>query len=288
MVMKSARFRDEILQRPPIIICPSSGWVPLKLDDLWEHRELVFFLAWRDLKVRYKQTVLGVVWVILQPLLMTLVFTVVFGRFVAPTSDGSGVPYPLFAFCGLLPWQFFAYVLNNSSNSLVASERLITKVYFPRLVIPLSGVLSGLVDFAVAFAVLIGMIFYYRIAPTQALWLLPCFLLLALACAVGVGLWLAALTIQYRDVRLMIPFMSQVWFFMSPVAYPVTLVAENWRWLFGLNPMAGVIQGLRWSLVGGREMLGAWVWLSVVVTAMLLVSGLYYFRGVERHFADVV
>lgn len=286
--MQSAHFRDEVLQRPPIIIRPSSGWVPLKLDDLWEHRELVLFLAWRDLKVRYKQTVLGVVWVILQPLLMTLVFTVVFGRFIAPTSAGSGVPYPLFAFCGLLPWQFFAYVLNNASNSLVASERLITKVYFPRLVIPLSGVLSGLVDFAVAFAVLIGMIFYYRIAPTPALWLLPCFLLLAVACAVGVGLWLAALTIQYRDVRHMIPFVSQVWFFMSPVAYPVTLVAENWRWLYGLNPMAGVIQGIRWSLVGAGEMLDGWVWLSVLVTAMLLVSGLYYFRGVERHFADVV
>ena len=286
--MKSAHFRDEVLQRPPIIIRPSSGWVALKLDDLWEHRELVFFLAWRDLKVRYKQTVLGVLWVVLQPLLMTLVFTIVFGRFVAPTTDSGAMPYPLFAFCGLWPWQFFAYVLNNSSNSLVASERLITKVYFPRLVIPLSGVLSGLVDFAVAFGVLLGLIIYYGIAPTPALWLLPGFLLLAVTCAVGVGLWLAALTIQYRDVRHMIPFLSQVWFFLSPVAYPITLVPENWLWLYALNPMAGVIQGIRWSLVGGGQMLGGWVWLSVMVTALLLVSGLYYFRGVERNFADVV
>ncbi len=282
------QFRDEVLQRPPIIIRPSTGWVPLKLDDLWEHRELVFFLAWRDLKVRYKQTALGVIWVVLQPLLMTLVFTVVFGRFVAPMNSSGAVPYPLFAFCGLLPWQFFAYVLNNSSNSLVASERLITKVYFPRLVIPLSGVLSGLVDFAVAFAVLLGIIFYYGIAPTAALWLLPGFLLLAVTCAVGVGLWLAALTIQYRDVRHMIPFVSQVWFFLSPVAYPITLVPGNWRWLYALNPMAGVIRGLRWSLLGSGELLGAWIWLSVAVAALILVSGLYYFRGVEGNFADVV
>lgn len=286
--MKFVHVGDEVLQRSPIIIRPSAGWVPLKLDDLWEHRELVFFLAWRDLKVRYKQTVLGVVWVILQPLLMMLVFTIVFGHFVAPARDGGGIPYPLFAFCGLCPWQFFAYVLNNSSNSLIASERLITKVYFPRLVIPLSGVLSGLADFAVAFSVLLGIIVYYQIAPTPALWLLPSFLFLAVACAVGVGLWLAALTIQYRDVRHMIPFLSQVWFFLSPVAYPITLVPENWRWLYALNPMAGLIQGIRWSLLGGDLMLGAPMWPSLVVTVLLLLSGLYYFRGVEKNFADVV
>lgn len=287
-MVKHVQFRDEVLQRPPIIIRPSAGWVPLKLDDLWAHRELVLFLAWRDLKVRYKQTTLGIIWVVLQPLLMTLVFTVVFGRFVAPMNSSVALPYPLFAFCGLLPWQFFAYVLNNSSNSLIASQQLITKVYFPRLVIPLSGVLSGLVDFAVAFTVLLGIVVYYQVTPSAALWLLPVFVLLSIACAVGVGLWLATLTVQYRDVRHMIPFVTQVWFFMCPVAYPITLVPENWRWLYALNPMAGIIHGLRWSLVGGGDPLGAWVWLSVLVTVLLLVSGLYYFRGVEKTFADVV
>lgn len=285
--MKIASVQHEKPQISPSYIRATSGWVSLKLGELWESRELLCFLAWRDLKVRYKQTALGIAWVILQPLLMTLVFSILFGRF-ASVSAKAETPYPVFVFCGLLPWQFFAYVLSNSGNSLVASERLITKIYFPRLVIPLAGSMSGLVDFGFGFVILVTLIIYYGVVPTYALLLLPGFFVLAVSCAVGMGLWLAALNLKYRDVRHTIPFMTQLWFFLSPVAYPPGLVPEHWRWLYGINPMVGVIEGFRWSLLGHTDALVMWFVFSVLVTLFLLVSGLYYFRRMESTFADMV
>lgn len=270
----------------PIIIRPSRGWVPLKLADLWAYRELLYFLIWRDVKVRYKQTVLGAAWAIIQPFFTMVVFSVVFGRLAKIPSDG--LPYPVFAYCALLPWQLFAHALTESGNSLVASQNLITKVYFPRLVIPLAAVLAGLVDFAIAFVVLLAMMAYYGIAPTAAVATLPLFLLLAVATALGVGLWLSALNVQYRDVRYTIPFLTQFWLFATPVAYPASLVPERWRGLFGLNPMAGVVEGFRWALLGKAEGPGALLAVSVAIVMVILVGGLYYFRRMEKIFADVV
>jgi lipopolysaccharide transport system permease protein len=271
---------------PTLIIRPSKGWIALNLADLWQYRELIYFLAWRDIKVRYKQTALGVAWAVIQPFFTMVVFSIVFGRLAKIPSDG--VPYPIFAYCALLPWQLFAYALGQSSNSLVANQQLITKVYFPRLVIPISTILAGLVDFLVAFVVLIGMMLYYGTTPTAAVWTLPLFLLLAVGTALGVGLWLSALNVQYRDVRYVIPFLTQFWLFATPIAYPSSLIPGAWRTLFGLNPMAGVVEGFRWALLGTgsppRGLLGA----SVVVALALLLSGLYYFRRMERTFADLV
>ena len=270
----------------PIVIRPSRGWVPLRLADLWEYRELLYFLVWRDIKVRYKQTLLGAAWAIIQPFFTMVVFSVFFGRLAGMPSDG--LPYPIFTYCALLPWQLFAYALAVSGNSLVANERLITKVYFPRLVIPLSGVLAGLIDFGIAFLVLLGMMLYYGIIPTAAVITLPLFLLLALATALGVGLWLSALNVQYRDVRHTIPFLTQFWLFTTPIAYPASLVPEHWRALVGLNPMAGVVEGFRWALLGTSQAPGPLLAVSVLVVLAMLVSGLYYFRRMEKTFADVV
>jgi lipopolysaccharide transport system permease protein len=269
-----------------LLIRPSRGWAALDLADLWQYRELIYFLTWRDIKVRYKQTVLGGAWAILQPFLTMVVFSVFFGRLAGIPSDG--LPYPIFAYCALLPWQLFAHALTESSNSLVANERLITKVYFPRLVVPISAVLAGLLDFLVAFVVLIGMMMYYHIRPTAALWTVPLFLLLAVGAALGVGLWLSALNVQYRDVRYTIPFLTQFWLFLTPVAYPSTLVPVSWRALYGLNPMAGVVEGFRWALLGKAEGPGALLAVSVAITIVILVGGLYYFRRMEKTFADVV
>ena len=271
---------------PTLIIRPSRGWAALDLADLWQYRELIYFLTWRDIKVRYKQTVLGGAWAILQPFLTMVVFSVVFGRLAGIPSDG--LPYPIFAYCALLPWQLFAHALTESSNSLVANERLITKVYFPRLVVPISAVLAGLLDFLVAFVVLIGMMMYYHIQPTAAVWTVPLFLLLAVGAALGVGLWLSALNVQYRDVRYTIPFLTQFWLFLTPVAYPSTLVPVSWQALYGLNPMAGVVEGFRWALLGKAEGPGALLAVSVAITIVMLVGGLYYFRRMEKTFADVV
>lgn len=270
----------------PIIIRPSRGWASLRLADLWEYRELLYFLVWRDIKVRYKQTVLGGAWAIIQPFFTMVVFSVFFGRLAKIPSDG--LPYPVFAYCALLPWQFFAHALTQSSNSLVANERLITKVYFPRLVIPISAVLGGLLDFAISFVVLIGMMIYYHVKPTAAVWTVPLFLLLAVGAALGVGLWLSALNVEYRDVRYTMPFLTQFWLFASPVAYPSSLVPESWRALYGLNPMAGVVEGFRWALLGKAEGPGALLAVSVAIVILILVGGLYYFRRMEKTFADVV
>lgn len=271
---------------PYVLIRPSRDWVSLQLRDVWEYRELLYFLVWRDIKVRYKQTVLGASWAILQPFLTMVVFAIFFGRLAKVPSDG--IPYPIFAYCALLPWQLFAHALTQSSNSLVMNERLITKVYFPRLIIPISAVLAGLVDFAIAFVVLLGMMLYYGIVPTLAALTLPLFLLLAIATALAVGLWLSALNVQYRDVRHTIPFLTQFWLFATPIAYSSSLVPEQWRALYGLNPMAGVVEGFRWALLGNTGSMGPLVVVSALAVIVLLIGGLVYFRRMEKTFADVV
>jgi lipopolysaccharide transport system permease protein len=265
---------------------PSKGWTSLGLKDLWQYRELLFFLTWRDIKVRYKQTALGAAWAVIQPLFTMLVFTLFFGRLARVPSDGF--PYPLFSYAALLPWQLFAYALTESSNSVVANERLITKVYFPRLVVPLASILAGLVDFVIAFTLVIGMMVWYGVRPTLAILTLPFFVILAMATALGVGLWLSALNVIYRDVRYTLNFIVQFWLFASPVAYSSTLVPARWRPFYGLNPMAGVIEGFRWALLGKAQAPGAMLWVSVAVVALVLVGGLYYYRRMEKTFADVV
>jgi lipopolysaccharide transport system permease protein len=273
-------------------IRPSSGWRALNLAELWRYRELLWFLALRDVKLRYKQTALGAAWAVIQPLFTMIVFSVFFGRLGGIPSDG--VPYPLFALCALLPWQLFAYALTQSSNSVVNEQRLITKVYFPRLIVPAASVLSGLVDFAVAFVLLLGMMGYYAAAgdyrgsPGWALLAVPLFVLFAVAAALAVGLWLAALNVQYRDFRYTIPFLTQFWMFASPVAYPSSLVPERWRPLYGLNPMAGVIEGFRWALLGKEDPSWGLLGVSAAAVAALLAGGLFYFRRMEKTFADVV
>lgn len=269
-----------------LVIRPSKGWTALDLRDLWQYRELMFFLTWRDITVRYKQTALGIAWAVIPPVFTMIVFSIFFGRLAGIPSDG--VPYPLFAYCALVPWQLFAHALTESSNSLVANQNLITKVYFPRLVIPLSAVLGGLADFLVAFGVLIGMMAYYHVAPTWSVWMLPLFLLLVAGLSAGVGLWLSALNVRYRDVRYTIPFLTQVWLFATPIAYPSSLVPEQWRAFYGINPMAGVVEGFRWALLGTGKAPGALLAVSAVTALVILVSGLYFFRRMERTFADMV
>jgi len=268
------------------IVQPRKAFWDLELKDLWEYRELLYFLVWRDVKVRYKQTALGVAWAILQPLLATLVFSIFFGRLARMPSDG--VPYPVFAYVALVPWQYFANALTESSNSLVASQNLIKKVYFPRLVIPMGSVIAGLVDFCFAFIVLIGMMFYYGITPSASIFLFPVFLLLAVSTALAVGLWLSALNVQFRDVRYTIPFLTQFWMFATPVVYPSSLVPAKWRAWYGLNPMAGVIDGFRYALLGRAAKPGPMIWVSAGAVAVLLLGGLLYFRKMESTFADVV
>ena len=271
---------------PTLIIQPSRGWVPINLRDLWEYSELLYFLVWRDIKVRYKQTVIGAAWAIIQPFMLMVVFTIFFGGLAQVPSDG--IPYPVFAFAGLLPWQLFAQALNSAGNSLIGSQNLITKVYFPRLVIPISAVLAGVVDFAIAFLVLLGLMIFYGLAPTTAVITLPLFVLLAVATALAVGLWLSALNVEYRDVRYVIPFLTQFWLFATPVVYASSMIPERWRFLYGLNPMAGVVESFRWALFGKGEGPGLLLAISVVVVIALLIGGLYYFRRMEKTFADVV
>lgn len=271
---------------PVLIIRPSKGWKALNLHDLWEYRELMMFLTWRDISVRYKQTVLGAAWAILQPFLTMVVFSIFFGNLAKIPSDG--IPYPIFAYCALLPWQLFVNSLTQAGNSLVANQNLITKVYFPRLAIPISATFTGLLDFAIAFVVLLGMMAYYRVIPTAAVWMLPLLIALALVTALGVGLWLSALNVKYRDVRYTIPFLTQFWMFASPIAYPSSLVPERWRALYGLNPMAGVVEGFRWALLGLESPHWPLLVVSTMVALTLLASGLFYYRRMERTFADTV
>jgi lipopolysaccharide transport system permease protein len=269
-------------------LAPSSSWVAINFRELWRDRELLYFLVWRDVKVRYKQTALGAAWAILQPFFTMVVFSLFFGRLagLAARIEG-GTPYPVWAFAALVPWSVFSQGLSQSAHSLVGSADLVKKVYFPRLVIPVASVLAGVVDFALAFLVLLGMIGYYRIAPGPAIVFLPALVLLALVTALGVGLWLSALNVLYRDVRHTLPFLMQLWLFATPVAYPSTLLPEPWRTVYGINPMAGVVEGFRWALLGGPAP-GPIVWVSATVAAGILVSGAYFFRRMERTFADMV
>lgn len=271
---------------PVIRIQPSKGWVSLQLRELWEHRELLYFLTWRDVKVRYKQTALGAAWAIIQPFMTMVVFSLFFGRLAKIPSDG--IPYPIFSYTALVPWTFFANGLTQSSNSLVGSANLIKKVYFPRLTVPISTVLSGAVDFGLAFLVLLVMMIYYGIAPTVNAVFLPLFALLALATSLGVGLWLSALNVQFRDVRYVVPFITQFWMFATPIAYPSGLLMARWRIIYALNPMAGVVEGFRWALLGTHTKPGPMIAVSTFAALGLLVSGAYYFRRMEKTFADVV
>lgn len=271
---------------PTLRIQPSHGWVSLKLNELWEYRELLYFLIWRDIKVRYKQTALGAAWAIIQPFFTMVVFSLFFGRLAKVPSDG--IPYPIFSFAALVPWTFFANGLGQSSNSLVGSANLITKVYFPRLTIPIASVLSGVVDFALAFVVLLAMMLYYGIVPTLNVLWLPLFLLLALVASLGVGLWLSALNVEYRDVRYVVPFITQFWLFVTPIAYPSSLLSEPWRTLYGLNPMVGVVEGFRWALLGTKTAPGPIIAVSSTAALVILVTGAFYFRRMEKTFADIV
>ncbi len=269
-----------------VLIRPISGWVPINLRDLWEYRELLYFLTWRDIKVRYKQTTLGMAWVVLQPLLLMLVFTMFFGRLVELPSDG--IPYPLFTYTALLPWQLFSRALNEGSMSLIAHEKVITKTYFPRILLPASAVLASLIDFGVAFLVLIGFILFYGVHPGLAILMLPLFVILVVMTAFGISLWLAAFNVLYRDVRYVLPFLTQLWMFATPIIYPVSVVPDSWRLLYSLNPMVGVVEGFRWALLGGSNGMDAMFGVSALVVAGVLAGGILYFQSVQQTFADVI
>jgi lipopolysaccharide transport system permease protein len=264
----------------------SQGWVALQLKELWAYRELLYFLIWRDVKVRYKQTALGVAWAIIQPVFTMIVFSLFFGRLAKMPSDG--IPYPLFSYAALVPWTFFSQGLSLASNSLVGSANLIKKVYFPRLSVPIAAVASGLIDFSIAFIVLLGMILYYGIIPTLNVIWLPFLLLLTLVTSLGVSLWLSALNVQFRDVRYILPFLMQLWLFATPIAYPSSLLSEPWRTLYSINPMVGVVEGFRWALLGAKTAPGPMLVVSSLAALALLVGGAFYFRRLEKTFADVV
>jgi len=276
-----------------VIIRPSKGWTALNLRDLWVYRELVYFMTWRDLKVRYKQTALGVSWAVIQPFMNMVVFSIFFGGLAQIPTD-NGIPYPIFSFVALLPWTLFANALNNASRSLVGNQNMITKIYFPKLVLPLSSVLSGLVDFLIAFVVLIGIVLYYNltgqahITVTAALWTIFPFLLMAIMTALGIALWLSALYVQYRDVGYILPFLSDILKFISPVVYSTTMIPAKWQMIYALNPMAGVIDGFRWAILGTPTGPDMRLIISAIIALVILVSGVIYFRRMERTFADTI
>ena len=272
---------------PTLVIRPSTGLSALNLRDLWIYRELVVFMIWRDIKVRYKQTALGALWAIIQPVMTMLVFTFLFNTVAKlPTDD---IPAPIFSFSALLPWGLFTTALNAASRSLTSNTNMITKTYFPRLILPMASVLGGLVDFAIAFVILIGMMVYFHVYPGwNALWAVPVFLALLLVTALGVALWLSAINVKYRDVGYALPFLTQFWMFVTPVVYSSTVIPEKWRLLFALNPMTGVINGFRWALLGAGNPPDLLVAISAVIAILVLVSGLFYFRNMERTFADMI
>ncbi|MBI3738218.1 MAG: ABC transporter permease [Chloroflexi bacterium] len=272
----------------PLLIRPARGFSALNLRDLWVYRELVYFMIWRDVKVRYKQTMLGAAWALIQPVLTMLVFNFIFNGGIAKVQTDSNVPYPIFSYTALLPWGLFTAALNTASRSLTSNQNMVTKIYFPRLVLPLASVLGGLVDFAIAFVILIGLMIYYKVTPTAAIWTLPLFLLLTVITALGVALWLSAINVQYRDVNYVLPFLTQFWLFITPVAYSAKVISEKWSFIYSLNPMAGVVNGFRWALLGtntGPDMNMA---ISIGVALLFLISGLFYFRGMEKTFADTI
>jgi lipopolysaccharide transport system permease protein len=288
--MSAVKSKALAAETPTVLIKPQRGLVGIDLRELWRFRELVFFLTWRDVLVRYKQTLLGGSWAILQPLLQMIIFNFIFGN-VAGLSSG-GIPRPLFTYAALLPWNLFANAVGDAGRSLVTNRNMITKVYFPRLIVPLADILGGLLDFAIAFLILIGMMFYYHTVPTANLWLLPVYILLSMATALGVGLWLSALNVHYRDVKYIIPFLTQFWMLITPIPYEskeiFSRLPAGLSWIFALNPMVGVIEGFRNALLGTPIYSTNLIWISILVALGLLVSGLIYFRSMERTFADVV
>ena len=280
----------EITKHEPttIYIKPSKGFAALNLRDLWVYRELVFFMIWRDIKVRYKQTMLGALWAIIQPILTMLVFNFLLNRGVLNVQS-DGIPYPIFSYTGLLPWGLFVAALNQASRSLTSNHNMITKIYFPRLILPVASVLGGLVDFVIAFVVLIGMMVYFKVSPAwSVLWTLPLFLLLAIVTALGVALWLSAINVQYRDVNYALPFLTQFWLFITPVIYSSSGFSEKMRLAYSLNPMAGVVNGFRWALLGSGTGPDASLWVSVTISFLVLFGGLFYFRNMEKTFADTI
>jgi lipopolysaccharide transport system permease protein len=281
---------SELIKHEPttIYIKPSTGLAALNLRDLWLYRELVYFMIWREIKVRYKQTMLGAAWAIIQPVLTMIVFTFLFGRIAKLPTDGN-VPYPIFSYTALLPWGLFVAALNQASRSLTSNQNMVSKIYFPRLVLPLASVLSGLIDFVIAFVILIGLMIYYHIAPSiNVIWALPLFLLLTIITALGVALWLSAINVQYRDVNYALPFMTQFWLFATPVAYSSNLISQKWQLVYSLNPMAGVVNGFRWALLGTGNGPDAGLWISVIIALLIMISGLFYFRNMEKTFADTI
>jgi lipopolysaccharide transport system permease protein len=288
--MSVTQTQAAVAVKPPAVpvvrIEAHRRWLALDLGELWAYRDLVYFFVWRDIKVRYKQTVIGAAWAVLQPVLTMLVFSLFFGKLARIPSQG--LPYPIFYYCALLPWMYFATAMQGATNIVVENQRVITKVYFPRVVLPVASVLSGLLDFAISFAVLLFLMAYYRIAPTRAVVWLPLLMLLAVLTALGVGLWLSALNAIYRDIRYVVPFLVQFWMFASPVAYPSSLVPAKWRWLYGLNPMAGVIEGFRWGLTGHGQPPNILLAASSLAVVLLVLSGLVYYHAVEGTIADVV
>ena len=269
-----------------ILIKPSKGWGSLNLRELWIYRELIYFLTWRDLKVRYKQTALGAGWAILQPVLSMVVFSIFFGGLL--NVDSGDVPYPIFSYAAILPWGVFAKALNDTGRSLVSNRAMLTKIYFPRMVIPLASVFSSLADFLIAFLVMLGLMFYYQIAPTSNIWILPFFLLLAVITALGVGLWLSAMNVLYRDIGYMIPYITQLWFYLTPIVYPTSKVPEQWQFFYALNPMVGVVEGFRWALLGTADAPNPMIAVSATISIVIFISGMFYFRRMERTFADMV
>jgi lipopolysaccharide transport system permease protein len=265
---------------------PSKGWALPKLRELWEYRELLYFFAWRDIKVRYRQTVLGALWAILQPVITMVIFSMVFGRLAQIPSDG--LPYPVFSYAALVPWTFFANTITQASNSLIVNANMVKKIYFPRLALPIATVLAGIVDFVLAFIVLLAIMLYYGLVPTSNILWLPFFLLLAMVTSLGVSLWLSAMNVQFRDVRYTVPVITQIWLFVTPIAYPSSLLEEPWRTLYGLNPMAGVVEGFRWTLLGTDTAPSPMILVSSLVALILFVSGAFYFRRMEQSFADVL
>jgi lipopolysaccharide transport system permease protein len=273
--------------RPPVVVIrPTAGWRGLDLRELWAYRELIYFLTWRDIKVRYKQTAIGVAWAVLQPLALMLVFTLFFGRLAKVPSDG--IPYPLFAYAGLLPWQLFSRTIAESTNSLITDQRLITRVYFPRIIVPIATTLAAIVDFLISMVLLIGLMVAYHVTPgANVLWL-PFFALLMVVTALGVGFWLSALNVEFRDVAYAVPFLNQFWLFLTPVVYPSSVVPEAWRALYGLNPMAGVVEGFRWALLGAGQGASPLLVTSTVVAFALFFTGVIWFRRRERTFVDAI
>lgn len=280
---------SELVKSQPttIYIKPTKGLAALNLRDLWIYRELVFFMVWRDVKVKYKQTLLGMAWAVIQPVMTMLVFTFVFGSVAKVATDG--IPYPIFSFAALLPWGLFEVALNQGSRSLVAHNNMVTKIYFPRLILPMSSVFAGLVDFVIAFVILVGLMFYYRMAPAyELLWTLPLFILLAIITALGVALWLSAINVRYRDVNQALPFLTRFWLFVTPIAYSSEIISGNWQFFYYLNPMAGVVDGFRWALLGTGTGPGPTLWISTGISVLILISGLFYFRSMEKTFADTI